>query len=132
MINLYEVAETNEMIAKENLDVRTITLGISLLDCIDSDLDKLNENVYRKITTFLGNENKKFQISKVEKGARSREYVGTIEWLNNAGIINVCYCLEQPELPLKGNYNPDNYRIYYRDKKHYEECKKKEKEVEDD
>ena len=51
MINLYEVAETNEMIAKENLDVRTITLGISLLDCIDSDLDKLNENVYRKITT---------------------------------------------------------------------------------
>ena len=51
MINLYEVAETNEMIAKENLDVRTITLGISLLDCIDSDLDKVNENVYRKITT---------------------------------------------------------------------------------
>ena len=32
-----------------------------------------------------------------------------------AGIINVCYCLEQPELPLKGNYNPDNYRIYFRD-----------------
>lgn len=55
MINLYEVAETNEMIAKENLDVRTITLGISLLDCIDSDLDKLNENVYRKITTVARN-----------------------------------------------------------------------------
>lgn len=51
MINLYEVAETNEMIAKENLDVRTITLGISLLDCIDSDLQKVNENVYHKITT---------------------------------------------------------------------------------
>ena len=72
-------------------------------------------NVYRKIPAFLGNENKKFQISKVEKGARNREYVGTIDWLNNAGIINVCYCLEQPELPLKGNYNPDNFRIYYRD-----------------
>lgn len=72
-------------------------------------------NVYRKIPAFLGNENKKFQISKVEKGARSREYVGTIDWLNNAGIINVCYCLEQPELPLKGNYNPDNFRIYFRD-----------------
>ena len=40
---------------------------------------------------------------------------GTVDWLNNAGIINVCYCLEQPELPLKGNYNPDNYRIYFRD-----------------
>ena len=72
-------------------------------------------NVYRKIPAFLGNENKKFQISKVEKGARNREYIGTIDWLNNAGIINVCYCLEQPELPLKGNYNPDNFRIYYRD-----------------
>ena len=72
-------------------------------------------NVYRKIPVFLGNENKKFQISKVEKGARSREYVGTVDWLNNAGMINVCYCLEQPELPLKGNYNPDNFRIYFRD-----------------
>lgn len=72
-------------------------------------------NVYRKIPVFLGNENKKFQISKVEKGARNREYIGTIDWLNNAGIINICYCLEQPYLPLKGNYNPDNFRIYFRD-----------------
>lgn len=72
-------------------------------------------SVYRKIPVFLGKENKKFQISKIEKGSRSREYIGTIEWLNDAGIINLCYCLEQPELPLKGNYQPDNYRIYYRD-----------------
>lgn len=72
-------------------------------------------NVYNKIPVFLGNKNKKFQISKVEHGARNREYVGTVDWLNNAGIINVCYYLEQPELPLKGNYNPDNYRIYFRD-----------------
>ena len=49
MINLYEVTETNKMVEKENLDVRTITLGISLLDCIDSDLKKLNENIYNKI-----------------------------------------------------------------------------------
>lgn len=72
-------------------------------------------NVYRKIPVFLGNENKKFQISKVEKGARSREYIGTIDWLNNAGIINICYCLDQLSLPLGGNFNPDNYRIYFRD-----------------
>lgn len=72
-------------------------------------------NVYRKIPIFLGNENKKFQISKITDGARNREYIGTIDWLKNAGIINVCYCLEKPELPLKGNYNPDNYRIYFRD-----------------
>ena len=49
MINFFEVAETNEMIDKENLDVRTITLGISLLDCIDSDLKKLGEKIHRKI-----------------------------------------------------------------------------------
>ena len=49
MINFYEVKETNEMIEKENLDVRTITLGISLLDCIDSDLNKVKDNIYNKI-----------------------------------------------------------------------------------
>ena len=50
MINIGEVTETNEMIEKENLDVRTITLGISLLDCTDSDLDRLNRKIYDKIT----------------------------------------------------------------------------------
>ena len=50
MINMYEVSETNEMIEHENLDVRTITLGISLLDCIDSDLEELNRKIYDKIT----------------------------------------------------------------------------------
>ena len=49
MINIHEVVETNEMIEKENLDVRTITLGISLLDCIDSDLDRLCDKIYNKI-----------------------------------------------------------------------------------
>ena len=50
MININEVLETNKMIEQENLDVRTITLGISLLDCIDSDLEKLKVNIYDKIT----------------------------------------------------------------------------------
>ncbi len=51
MINITEVHETNKMIEQENLDVRTITLGISLLDCIDSDLETLKKNIYEKITT---------------------------------------------------------------------------------
>lgn len=55
MITINEVLETNDMIRHENLDVRTITLGISLLDCITDNLDKLNENIYRKITTTAKN-----------------------------------------------------------------------------
>ena len=51
MININEVIETNAMIEKENLDVRTITLGISLLDCISDDLNTLCDNIYKKITT---------------------------------------------------------------------------------
>lgn len=50
MINIYEVNETNKMIEKQNLDVRTITMGISLLDCVDTDIDKLCERIYDKIT----------------------------------------------------------------------------------
>ena len=54
MINIFEVNETNKMIEQENLDVRTITMGISLLDCMDSDLAKTNENIYNKITKLAG------------------------------------------------------------------------------
>ena len=55
MINIYEVNETNNMIEHEKLDVRTITMGISLLDCADSDLDTVNEKIYKKITTLAKN-----------------------------------------------------------------------------
>lgn len=72
-------------------------------------------SVYRKIPIFLGKDNKKFQISKIERGARNREYVGTIDWLKNAGIINICYGLSELSLPLRGNYNPDVYRLYFGD-----------------
>lgn len=67
MINIFEVNETNKMIEQENLDVRTITLGISLLDCIDSDIEKVNANIYNKI--------KKYAANLVETGEQiSREY----------------------------------------------------------
>lgn len=52
MINLFEVAETNKMIEQENLDVRTITIGISLLDCMDANIDVLCQNIYQKITSI--------------------------------------------------------------------------------
>lgn len=72
-------------------------------------------DVFRKLPVFLGKENKKFQISKVRSGARSREYIGTVDWLLNAGIVNACYCMSSPELPLKGNRNPDCFKLYFAD-----------------
>lgn len=55
MINKFEVIETNKMIDDYNLDVRTITLGISLMDCISNDLETLNSNIYNKIKKLAGN-----------------------------------------------------------------------------
>ena len=55
MINIHEVIETNKMIEKENFDVRTITMGINLMDCADSRLDVLCQNIYNKITTLAHN-----------------------------------------------------------------------------
>ena len=52
MINLYEVTETNKMIQQENFDVRTITMGINLLPCVDEDVDKTCENVYNRIVSY--------------------------------------------------------------------------------
>ena len=52
MLNIMEVHETNQMIEQEKLDVRTITMGISLLDCADADVDVVADNIYRKITTY--------------------------------------------------------------------------------
>ena len=52
MISRVEIQETNRMIAEANLDVRTITMGISLIDCADPDINKFNENIYKKITAY--------------------------------------------------------------------------------
>ena len=55
MINQYEIFETIRMIENDNLDIRTITMGISLLDCVDADMDRLCEKVYEKITRCARN-----------------------------------------------------------------------------
>ena len=79
-------------------------------------LDKSKiRNVYNHISVFLAKENKRFQISKISKNARNREYIGVVDWLSSAGIINPCYCLADVELPLKGNYNPQLYKLYFKD-----------------
>lgn len=72
-------------------------------------------NVYANISTFLARDNKKFQYNKIGRHARGRDFVGVVEWLGAAGIVNVCYCLNLPELPLRGNYDPDKFKLYYQD-----------------
>lgn len=71
--------------------------------------------VYNHISVFLAKENKRFQVTKIARNARNREYVGSVEWLADAGVVNVCYCLNYPELPLKGNYDPKLYKLYFKD-----------------
>jgi Predicted ATPase (AAA+ superfamily) len=72
-------------------------------------------NVFNQIPVQLAKDNKKFQISKVAKGATFKDYRGCIEWLEQTGLINICYCLNFPELPLKGNYESTKYKIYFAD-----------------
>ena len=72
-------------------------------------------NIFNQIPVQLAKENKKFQISKVASGARFKDYRGCIEWLNDAGIINICYCLHFPELPLRGNYDDTKMKVYFAD-----------------
>lgn len=101
------------------------TLGIQkqLLIDYEEDITKYVEGldkskvkaVYNHISTFLAKENKRFQITRISKNARNRDYAGCVEWLSDAGVINICHCLNQPELPLKGNYDPKLYKIYFKD-----------------
>ena len=101
----------------------TLSLQRQLLKDYEEDITKYASQtdkakvlaVYNHISTFLAKENKKYQITKIAKGARNREYIGSVEWLRQAGVIHVCYCLNNVELPLKGNYMPDNYKLYYHD-----------------
>ncbi len=72
-------------------------------------------NVFRQIPIQLAKDNRKFQISKVASGARFKDYRGCIEWLSDAGIVNTCYCMNYPELPLKGNFDETKYKLYFAD-----------------
>ncbi|MBQ7897355.1 MAG: ATP-binding protein [Clostridia bacterium] len=72
-------------------------------------------NVFNSVPVQLAKENKKFQLSKVEKGARFKDYRGYIEWLEDAGMIHLCFCLNNAELPLKGNCDTDKFKIYFCD-----------------
>jgi len=95
-----------QLIADYKEDIRKYAQGVDQTRIL---------NVFNQIPPQLAKDNKKFQISKVASGARFSEYRGCIEWLDDAGVINLCYCLKFPALPLKGNFDETKYKIYFAD-----------------
>lgn len=96
----------HQLIADYKEDIRKYAEGVDQTRIL---------NVFNSIPTQLAKENKKFQLSKVEKSARFKDYRGCVEWLIDAGIVNACYCLNFPELPLSGNYDMDKFKLYFSD-----------------
>ncbi|MBR1814338.1 MAG: ATP-binding protein [Lachnospiraceae bacterium] len=95
-----------QLIADYREDIRKYAQGV--------DQTRIS-NVFNRIAPQLAKENKKFQISKVASGARFRDYRGCAEWLVDAGMVNICYCMDFPELPLGGNFDPDVFKLYFAD-----------------
>ena len=95
-----------QLIADYKEDIRKYAEGVDQTRIV---------NVFNRIAPQLAKENKKFQISKVASGARFHDYRGCVEWLSDAGIANICYCLDFPELPLNGNYDLDKFKLYFAD-----------------
>lgn len=101
----------------------SLALQRQLLTDYEGDIRKYAEgldqmkiiNVYRSLPAQLARENKKFMYSSVAKGGRSKDYMGCIEWLADAGLINICFCLSFPELPLKGNVDSRKFKVYFSD-----------------
>ncbi len=102
---------------------KTLELQRQIIMGYEADIRKYAEgldkariaNVFRSIPFQLGKENKKFQISKVRSGAKFKDYRGSFEWLEDAGIVNISRALQTPHLPLKGNAIEDNCILYYAD-----------------
>lgn len=113
MINTFEVNETNKMIEQENLDVRTITMGISLLDCMDSNIDKVCENIYRKITTkaqdlvSVGEEiEKKFGVPIVNKriSVTPIGFVGSSSCHSTQDFVKIAKALDKAAKATRVNF----------------------------
>ena len=96
----------HQLIADYKEDIRKYAQGVDHTRIL---------NALNSIASQLAKENKKFQISKVEKNARFRDYRGCAEWLVDAGIVNACYCLNDVELPLSGNCDTDKFKLYFCD-----------------
>lgn len=96
----------HQLIADYKEDIRKYATGMDQTRIL---------NVFEQIPNQLAKDNKKFQISKVAHGARFKDYRGCIEWLRDAGIVRICYCLNFPDLPLKGNFDDSKFKLYFFD-----------------
>ena len=111
-----------DFVARRNFE-NTLELQRKIVIGYESDTQKYAQgldksritNVFRSIPYQLGKENKKFQISKVRSGAKFKDYRGSLEWLEDAGIVNISRALQTPNLPLKGNVIEDCCILYYAD-----------------
>ena len=95
-----------QLILEYGVDIRKYTDGLEQARIM---------SVFESVAPQLAKENKKFQFSKVEKGSRAKDYWGCVEWLRDAGIVSLCYCLNYPELPLKGNADISKFKLYMAD-----------------
>lgn len=101
----------------------SLSLQRQLLFDYEGDIRKYAEaldqsqiiKTFHSLPAQLAKENKKFQYARIEKGARAKDYRGCVEWLSDAGLVNICYCLNFPELPLKGNFDMDKFKVYFAD-----------------
>jgi hypothetical protein len=115
-------AVVKDFIAKKNFET-TLELQRQIVIGYEADIRKYATgldksritNVFRSVPFQLGKENKKFQISKVRSGAKFKDYRGSLEWLEDAGIVNISRALQTPNLPLKGNVTEDCCILYYAD-----------------
>lgn len=99
-------ARQKQIVADYRADVRKYVSGMDQARIL---------NVFDHIPVQLAKDNRKFQMSKVAHGARFRDYRGCVEWLVDAGVVNPCYCLLQPTLPLRGNYDEAKFKLYMGD-----------------
>lgn len=108
--------ETNNM--NEVLDVQRNIVETYKADMLkyarQSDKARIRE-CFDSIPAQLAKENKKFQYSAIRKGGRSSQYEGSLQWIEDAGIIHRCYNTSITELPLNGNAIPDVFKVYMTD-----------------
>ena len=100
------LAAQREILADYRADVRKYASGLDQTRIL---------NVFDSIAAQLAKENKKFQVTKVARGARFADYRGCVEWLEDAGVINLCHAMQFPSLPIKGNFDADKFKIYMAD-----------------